>query len=91
MTPAEIRAIIIRGVNEWVSAADRPQLAKRLADPAQDVSFIDLDVDSLAAAEISMLIEDETGYACDIADFIAYPSIDTLSAFVSDRVRRDGG
>ncbi len=89
MTPAEVRAIIIRGVNEWVSAADRPQLSKRLADPAQDVLFADLDVDSLAAAEISMLIEDETGYACDIADFIANPSIDTLSAFVAERARGD--
>ncbi len=89
MTPAEIRAIIVRGVNDWVSAADRPQLAMRLADPAQDVPFSDLDVDSLAAAEISMLIEDETGYACDIADFIAYPSVDALSVFVAEQVRGD--
>lgn len=90
MTPADVRAIIIRGVNEWVSAADRPLLAKRLANPAIDVPFDELEVDSLAAAEISMLIEDETGYACDIADFIAYPSVDTLSAFIAERVRGDG-
>ena len=39
-----------------------------------------------AAAEISMLLEDETGYARDLGDFIAYPSIQTLAEFISGKI-----
>lgn len=86
MTAVEIRQIIVRAMNEWVGAADRPEWAAKLVDPGQDVRFTDLDVDSLAAAEISMLLEDETGYACDLGDFVAYPSIQTLAEFISGEI-----
>lgn len=86
MTPSAIRTIIVQALTEWVGAADRPEWAAKLADPRQDVRFEDLDVDSLAAAEISMMLEDETGYACDLGDFIAFPSVGSLSEYISIQI-----
>ncbi len=83
MTPSDVRVILIKAVDDWVLVADRPALAKRLADPDEDVRFDELDVDSLAAAEISIAIEDQTGYACDLADFLTYPSIRSLSDHIA--------
>lgn len=83
MTPAEVRQTIVAAMHDWVAVADRPTWEKKLADPNQDVRFEDLDVDSLAAAEISMAVEDATGYACDIAEFLAYPTIQTLSDHIA--------
>lgn len=83
MSETELRTVIVNALNEWLVAADHPEWAARLADPETDVAFAELDVDSLAAAEIAMTIEDETGYECDITDLNSHPTLMSLSRFLA--------
>lgn len=83
MTPAEARQLIIKAMEEALSISNVPAIQPRMADLSADIRFDELEIDSLAIAEISMMIEDETGYACDLGDFLAYPSVQSLAAHIA--------
>lgn len=84
MHEPEIRQAIVEALTE-LGLGDEPSYAGRLTDPAADVTFEEIDIDSLSAAEVSTLVEDKTGVPCDIGDFAVNPSINALAAQLSER------
>lgn len=85
MTPVEVRAAIIRALEEAVNISKDPRFAQRAADPNADIKFDEMELDSLSATEISLLIEDETGYVCDLGDFLCYPSLTELANHIAEQ------
>lgn len=83
MTPAEIRKVIVDALEEALSISNESNILPRMDDPEADIRFDELHFDSLSATEIAMTIEDETGYVCDLGDFLAYPSVQSLAAHIA--------
>lgn len=84
MSESEFRSVIVDALTE-VGLGDEPAYAAKLADPSADLSFAELEIDSLAAAEVSTLIEDKTGVACDIGDFLLHASVNALATELAAR------
>jgi acyl carrier protein len=57
-------------------------------DPAEDVAFADLDIDSFTAIEVALAIEDRTGVELDLGDLLAYDSLNALAHTIVDRSGR---
>lgn len=89
MTPLEVRAIIVEALRGAIPASNRSVLAARLADPAADVSFDELGVDSLGTIEVSLRVEDDTGYPVDPGDLVVNQTINGLAAFISERLAEE--
>ena len=89
MTPTAIRQVILDALEESLSISKNSSIRPRMHDPAADIRFDELEFDSLSAAEISMKIEDETGYVLDLGDFLALPSVKALAEHIASR--GDGG
>jgi acyl carrier protein len=70
-------------MEEALSISNVPSIQPRMNDQTADIRFDELEIDSLAVAEISMMIEDECGYVCDLGDFLAYPSVQSLADHIS--------
>ena len=83
MTPTEIRQVIVNALEESLSISNDKHIFPRMDDPAADIRFDELHFDSLSATEIAMTIEDETGYVCDLGDFLAYPSVKALAEHIA--------
>ena len=62
-----------------------PRVAASLADDAADLSFSELEMDSLAAMEFCIEIEERSGVEIDPADLIRYPSVVALASMLSAR------
>ena len=91
MTPLEVRTVIIQGLEKALGLSNDPRFARRITDPAADIRFDEVELDSLYATELSLTIEDETGYVCDLGDFLCYPSVDALAAFIAEQTGGEPG
>jgi acyl carrier protein len=83
MTKAEIRGAIVRALDQTLAISNDANVMPRMGDPAGDIRFDELEFDSLSAAEIALTIENETGYVCDLGDFLAFPSVQSLAAHIA--------
>ena len=83
MTRSEIRRVIVNALEESLSISNDSNIMPRMDDAEADIRFDELNFDSLSATEIAMMIEDETGYVCDLGDFLAYPSVQALADHIS--------
>ena len=79
MTFEEARSHILQAFNHTSSILSETRFASQLADPGQDIALSELGLDSLAAMEICMKIEDETGVEIDLGDLAIYSSINALA------------
>jgi acyl carrier protein len=86
MTPQEVRHIIVEALKGTIPASNRSSLAARLADPAGEVSFDELGVDSLGTIEVSLRIEYDTGYPVDPGDLVLNRTINSLASFTSRKL-----
>lgn len=85
MTFEEARTLVVDTVNNsWVLSND-PKFSNRLTDPKADILFSEIEMDSLAAMEICMNIEERTGAEIDIGDLAIYPSVNALAEFLATR------
>ncbi len=83
MTSVEIRDVIVRALDQSLAISNNRNVQPRMADPAADIKFDEMEIDSLSATEISLMIEDETGYVCDLGDFLCYPSVQALARHIA--------
>ena len=84
MSDKNYRGVIVAALTD-LGLTEEPDLARRLADPSGDVAFDELEVDSLAAAELCIAIEDKTGVICDIGDLVLYKSVNALAAHLTEK------
>lgn len=91
MTPIEVRSVIVAALTQAVAGSTRSALAARLADPDADVAFDELGVDSLGTIEVSLQVEDATGYPVDPGDLILNQTVNTLAAFISRKLAEGAG
>jgi acyl carrier protein len=87
MTYDEARAHVLAAIDLNTPILNDPHVARLLADPAIEVPFDELDLDSLTAMEICLTLEDTTGQFIEPGDLILYPGINALAKFMSERAR----
>lgn len=90
MTLAEARAQILSAIDFASGALNKEPIARKLAIPGADLEFSELDLDSLAAMEVCLEIEDKTGIEIDLADLARYPTLNTLAEFMAGKTATSG-
>ncbi len=90
MTSAEARAQILSAIDFASGALNKEHIARKLAKPGADIEFSELDLDSLAAMEVCLEIEDKTGIEIDLADLARYPSLNALAEFMAGKAATGG-
>ena len=83
MTFGAARKHILKAINATTSILDEPRFAACVADPGQNIPFADLELDSLAAMEICMELEEKAGIEIDLGDLAVYPSVNELAEHVA--------
>jgi acyl carrier protein len=85
MTFEEARSGIFAALHAASGLLNDPVIAGRSRDKAADVSFADLDLDSLAAMELCMNVEEDFGITVEPADLALHPSVNALAAALAER------
>jgi len=80
----DARAQIIVAIDAATSILSEPRFAGRIRDPEFDVEFADLGLDSLAAMEICMELEEKAGIEIDLGDLAIHPSLNMLARHVME-------
>jgi acyl carrier protein len=78
----DARAQIIVAIDAATSILSEPRFAGRIKDPEFDIEFADLGLDSLAAMEICMALEEKAGIEIDLGDLAVHPSVNLLARHV---------
>jgi acyl carrier protein len=82
MTSAEARQKVLRALDVAVNVFNNPELSGKIHDPSIDVMFAELELDSLAAIECCMALEDDIGIDIDPADLAIHDSINKLAEYI---------
>jgi acyl carrier protein len=77
-----IEAAVLRAIDRCIDITGDAALARIIDDPAADLDFDLLEIDSLEAAQICISIEDETGFPCDVAHLQTHRSLKALAALI---------
>ena len=85
VTSAEARQKVLRALDVALGVFNNPKLSGTLHDPAIDVTFAELELDSLAAVECCMALEDDIGIDIDPADLAIHDSINKLAEHIVRR------
>jgi acyl carrier protein len=85
MTSSEARQKVLRALDVAINVFNNPKLSGTLHDPGIDVTFAELELDSLAAIECCMALEDDIGIDIDPADLAIHDSINKLAEHVARR------
>jgi acyl carrier protein len=85
MTFEEARSLILSMVNQSWALVHDPRFSARVGDPKADILFSEIEMDSLAAMEVCMNIEEETGAEIDIGDLAVYPSVNALAEHLATK------
>jgi acyl carrier protein len=88
VTFEDVRAILVAALDNAGNALHNPRLSSRLADASQDVPFGEFDLDSLAAIEVCMEVEEKTGIEIDLGDLAQHGSLNALARAVAERAGR---
>jgi acyl carrier protein len=81
----EARACVVAATHTVAGVLHVPRSAAELASPQGDITFSALNIDSLAAMELCIQIEDRTGVEVDLGDLIVHPSVNALAAMLVSR------
>jgi acyl carrier protein len=90
MNFAEARAQILSAIDFASGALNQEHIAQKLDKQDADIDFSELDLDSLAAMEVCMEIEDKTGIEIDLGDLAQHPSVNALAAFLAGKTTTNG-
>ena len=85
----EARREVISAVHVATGALNQKDVANKLAKRDGDVAFSELELDSLAAMQMCLEIEDKTGIETDLGDLAQHPSVNALAAFIVGRAAAD--
>ncbi len=85
MTPAEARQKVLRALDVAINIFNDPKLSGKLHEPGIDVTFAELELDSLAAIECCMALEEDIGIDIDPADIAIHDSINKLAEHIVQR------
>jgi acyl carrier protein len=88
MTFDEAREHIISAITSTSTVLSQPRFAAATTSNS-DIEFSDLSLDSLAAMEICMDIEERAGIAVDLGDLAVHPSVNALAKHVADLSSRN--
>lgn len=78
-----LRQVVIDALRaSSATAMNRPDVARRLADPAADVLFDEVGADSLARMEVCIQIELATGLSLSTEELATHPSVNRLARHV---------
>jgi acyl carrier protein len=83
----EARKHILAAIHSASSVLDEPRYAGLATMPEMDVGFDDLGLDSLAAMEICMALEEKAGIEIDLGDLAIHPSVNMLARHVATRAK----
>ena len=86
MTRSEARLKILQALDVASYVLNDPNVGPRLRDPNADVLFRELGLDSLAAIECCMALEESVGLEIDPADLATHGSIDKLAGYIAEEV-----
>ncbi|HMN85225.1 MAG TPA: acyl carrier protein [Bauldia sp.] len=79
MTEAEIRARLVDAIHRSAGVLDNPRFTGLADRPDRDVAFVDLGLDSLAALEVCLALEEEIGVPIDPGDLLVHPTVNALA------------
>ncbi len=79
MTREGARQHVLDAIQQTVGILYDQRFADILEGAERDVTFVELEFDSLSAMEFCLQIDDMIGIEVEPADLILYPSINTLS------------
>ncbi len=79
LTREAARQHVLDAIQETVGILYDPRFADILDGGDRDVTFIELEFDSLSAMEFCLQIDDTIGIEVEPADLVLYPSINTLA------------
>jgi len=85
MTFLEARKKVLAALGATIHIFNQPMLSGKLRDPSVDLTFAELELDSLAAIECCMKLEDDTSIDIDPADLAIHNSINKLAEHIAQR------
>jgi acyl carrier protein len=85
MTFSEARETVVRALDTAANVLNDADLGTALRDPALDVRFAELKLDSLATIECCLVLEDDTMIEIDPADLAIHDSVNRLAEFIAQR------
>jgi acyl carrier protein len=85
MTFQEARKKVLQALRVATSFVNEPRLSAKLNDPDVDFTFGELQLDSFAAIECCMALEDDIGMDFDPADLTIHNSINKLAENIVQR------
>jgi acyl carrier protein len=85
MTFLEAREKVLAALGTAVNIFNEAKLSGKLRDPGVDLTFAELQLDSLAAIECCMILEDDTSIDIDPADLAIHNSINKLAGHIAQR------
>jgi len=85
MTLAEARMKVLQALDTAIDVFNRPEFSSKLRDPSIDLTFAELELDSLDAVQCCMTIEEDIGIDIDPADLAIHDSINKLAEHIVQR------
>jgi acyl carrier protein len=85
MTLAEARMKVLQALDTAIDVFNRPELNSKLRDPGIDLTFAEMELDSLDAVQCCMAIEEDIGIDIDPADLAIHDSINKLAEHIVQR------
>jgi acyl carrier protein len=82
MTFLEARNKVLAALDAAADIFNDPRLSEALRDPSVDLTFAELDLDSLVAIECCMKLEEDIGLDIDPADLTVHNSINKLAEHI---------
>ena len=85
MTFLEARKKVLRALDIATDIFNDARISSKLRDPSIDLTFAELEFDSLAAIECCMALEDDINIDIDPADLTIHDSINKLAKHIAQR------
>jgi acyl carrier protein len=85
MTFEEARKQVVSAIHSATGALNEKHVWNKLAQ--DDVDFSDVELDSLAAMEVCVELEEKTGVEIDLGHLAQHPSVNALARFIVVKAR----
>ena len=85
MTFEDTRASIFAALHKARGVLNDPVMEARSRNHAADVSFAELELDSLSAMELCMNVEEDVGVEIELGELALHPSVNALAAALAKR------
>jgi acyl carrier protein len=89
VTFLEARKTVLRALDATTDIFDEAHLSRTINNPDADLTFLELELDSLAAVECCQALEHDIDIDIDPADLAIHDSINKLARYLVERTRAD--